>query len=199
VSGAWIAAFLVLAVLVALLGLLVLGTLRRISLVLERAESHLAATSGAVGPGGLEPGSPLPRFEVATVEGATLTDADLRGKASIFVFVRRGCPACLPLIDQLKGGEAARLGLQLVAVAEEEALADELASAAGVTAIPQPDRSLASAFQTTATPHAFAITASGLIAESGFPNSVEQLEVLAELVREGGDVSRERHSTVLTT
>jgi len=198
-SGAWIAAFLALWVVVLLLGLLVLGTLRRIAPLLERAESHLAASSGAAGRLGLEPGVPVPKFQVATVEGATVTDADLRGKTSIVLFIRRGCPACAPLIDQLKGGEAAKLGIQLVVAAEEESLAEELASAEAVTAIAQPDRSLANAFQTNATPHAFAVATSGVVAESGFPNSVEQLEVLAALVREGGDVSTEGLSTVLTT
>jgi hypothetical protein len=178
--------------------LLVLGTLRRISLVLERAESHLAASSAAVGSAGLEPGTPVPKFEVATVEGATLTDADLRGKASIVLFIRRGCPACAQLIDQLKDGEAAKLGIPLVVAAEEESLAEELANAEAVAVISQADRSLPKAFRSNATPHAFAVAASGVVAESGFPNSVEQLEVLAELVREGGDVSRERHRTVLT-
>lgn len=198
-SGAWIPAFLALWVVVLLLGLLVLGTLRRIAPLLERAESHLAASSGAAGRLGLEPGTPVPKFEVATVEGASLTDADLRGEASIVLFIRRGCPACARLIDQLKAGEAGKLGIRLLVVAEEESLAEELASAEAVTAIAQPDRSLATAFQTNATPHAFAVAASGLIAESSFPNSVEQLEVLAELVREGGDVSTEALRTVLTT
>jgi peroxiredoxin len=193
------AAFLALWSVVLLLGLLVLGTLRRVAPLLERAESQLAASAGAAGRLGLEPGVPVPEFEVATVEGATLRDADLRGKASIVLFTRRGCPACGQLIDQLKGGEAARLGIQLVVVAEEESLAAELASAEAVTAIAQPDRSLADAFQTNATPHAFAVGASGVIAASGFPNSIEQLEVLTELVREGGDASTDARSTVLTT
>lgn len=95
-STSWMLAFGMLAACVLAIALVVLGTLRRISGVLELAEARLAELPATRGPGGLEPGASLPAFTVERFGGGILTDEDLRGSPGLLLLISSTCPACSP-------------------------------------------------------------------------------------------------------
>lgn len=193
-SGPWIAAFGALCTIVAVLALTVLGTLRRVSVVLEQAESILRTRVGS-GPGGLPPGTPIPDFEGLFSDGSQFTRSSLLGTPSVIVFLSRNCPACRALEEDLAGRDLSDLGTRAIAVVDDPRDADLLAMVAGFEAVVQTERSIADAFGSNATPHAFVIDAGGVIAASGTPNAFDSLKRLVSSV-EGGDRTDETEAMV---
>jgi peroxiredoxin len=185
VSGLWIVAFAALFGTVALLALAFLGTLRRISVVLERAEAQLRATPGP-GPGGLEPGSEIPDFSGITSDGSPFTRSNVLGKPSVMVFLSNNCPACRVLERDLQTDPSVLDG-RVIAVVSDLEDAERLAAVVPeLEVVVQDERSIASAFSSNATPHAFAIDAGGVVVSSGRPNTVDSLNRLISEA-EGGD------------
>jgi hypothetical protein len=195
-SAPWIAASIALWAVVVLLGLIVLGTLRRITIVLERAESHLRTSPEGAGPGGLESGTKLPDFEGITLEGSPFTRDHVLGTPAVLVLLSRNCPACRALEKDLAERDLFGLEARVIAVVGEHADAERLATVTGLEVVLQRDRSIARAFSSSATPHAFAIDASGVVIRSGTPNT---FDALARLISEaeGGDRTLETEARVL--
>ncbi len=64
----------------------------------------------------------------------------------------------------------------------------------------QRERELSIAFMTSTTPHAFAIDRSGMIVANSTPNTLSQLQELAQpAVTRGGDASRKQRTEVVPT
>lgn len=186
-SSPWIAAFLVLWVLVLVLGLLVLGMLRRVSAVLERAESLVSPIRGDLAPRGLARGTSVPDFEAEDESGSVVSSADVLHGETIILFLDADCPPCKLLVDDLSLTTWSDLEVELVAVVSDRRYADSLAAVPGLTVLLESRRAVSDAFDSNARPHAFAISAAGVVAGSDTPNSREQLRQLARQVTEGGD------------
>jgi hypothetical protein len=188
VSTPWIVAFGFLSACVTLVALVLLGTLRRISAVLEQAEARLREMQTSAGPGGLESGSRLPVFRVQRFAGGWVSDDDLRGSAFLVVFVSSSCPACSELVRGIRrsGGDFA-LPTYIVVSSPEEVHLLGLDETRNV--LIQADGDLSRAFRTTTTPHAFAFDSTGIVAAASTPNTLRQLEELVQnaLRPEGGD------------
>lgn len=185
-SGAWIAAFLALAGLTVLIGLLVLGTLRRVAPLLERTEARLAELAPDMTPRGLALGESVPPFEAHRHDGGTFSDADLHGRESLVLFLGVACRACERLIDDLERGRVPELGAALVVVTESAEQARRLATEEGVAVVVQRERELSRAFESNVTPHAFVVDAAGAIRGRGTPNDWERLQQLAADAKRGG-------------
>jgi peroxiredoxin len=175
VSGAWVVAFVVLWLVVLVEAVLLLGTLRRISPILEQAESRLLAPDALdFKPGGLPPGTPVPEFSVTGATGGQVTRDDLLGESTILLFLSSDCPPCRLLSTELADLEtAAQLGVRVVAVVDSEEKGGRFAerlTRSGIV-IYQSDRELSSAFASSATPHAFGINADGVVVGSGTPSA----------------------------
>ncbi len=196
-SVPWIVAFVVLAACVLVTALVVLGTVRRISGVLEQAEARLADLPPTRGPGGLEPGALLPVFEVQRFGGGSLTDADLRGSPALLVFVSSSCPACTGLIRGLRR-DAAGISIASYLVARDEKEVYSLGLEGFANVLIQPEYELSIAFRTSTTPHAFAIDQSGTIVATDTPNRLDQLrELVRPALRRGGEaVDKERRDVL---
>jgi hypothetical protein len=182
-SAAWMSAFVALWVLALILAVAFMGTLRRIGAVLEAAEQALQAPG--VSKHGLPVGARVPWFEGVCPDGTIISTANFGESPATLLFLSGVCLPCHQLASELATLErekARDLGLWVV-VREQKDL-DELALAA-VNVILQPDGSIQQAFQTTATPHAFAIK-NGLVAASGHPNTAEALLELAYEGQKGG-------------
>jgi hypothetical protein len=180
-SAAWVVAYVVLGVLVVLVAVLVLGTLRRISTVLERAE--LALTSSTGRPGGLEPGAIVPDFEAATSSGRTFTAATLEARSSLVVLVDRDCPPCRRLLDELAQEQPEDLP-DLFVVFGDRGMQNGSPEVAPATAVlAQVNGSVSRAFDSGSTPHTFALHGRRVVA-AGTPNTVEGLRHLALRLRE---------------
>jgi thiol-disulfide isomerase/thioredoxin len=183
-SELWIAALLSLWLIVALLAFLVLGLLRRIAPILERAE---AALSPPTAPPGLPVGSSTPPFELMTADGRSLPSANLLGRPFVLLFVSSGCAPCRLLAERVR-----EVGLDLLAelivVADETEVGADVGDWPSATLAYQRDHEVSHAFATSATPHAFAINRSGTIVAAGFPNTLDRLQTLAGQAQEGGDL-----------
>ncbi|MBA3736760.1 MAG: hypothetical protein H0W90_16480 [Actinobacteria bacterium] len=185
-STPWIVAFAVLTVCVALMGLVLVGTLRRIAGVLEQTEARLLeAGIGGPGPGGLEPGSRLPAFSVRRFRGGWLSDDDLRGLPAVILLISSTCPACGGLVRELRRS-VGTLPIPVYVVAENDDEVEALELAQVPNVLIQPKRELSIALKTSTTPHAFAIDRSGTIAATSTPNTLHQLRELVEPALDGG-------------
>jgi hypothetical protein len=179
VSIPWILVVAALWATVALLGLILLGTLRRILPIVEQAERSLAADAARAGPGGLTDGTTVPPFTAVSVGGATYTELDLRDERTVVLFIGATCRACEPLIEGLENGFVPDLGVRLVTVVENADFARELARSAEVTVLIDELRSLALAFDSHIVPHAFVVE-DGRVRSSGRPNTWDSVRLLVE-------------------
>lgn len=183
----WIVAFVALWMLVIVLGLLVLGTLRRLAPLIERAEESLSAAAAGMSPGGLPIGSTVPAFSVEEVGGSTFTHGHLEGSRTIVLFLSSSCRACERFVDDLENGRIPNLGVQLVVVSDDADQALTFSRASSVTMLVQKDRSLSRVFESDATPQAFVVDEARRVLASGTPNDWERLRrLLAEAERGGG-------------
>jgi hypothetical protein len=191
VSGPWIAAFVVLWIVVVLVLLVVVGVLRRALAVLEGATTpggtdHRAVSAEVVtNYGGAPPGTRIPPFAVENGTGAALSSDELLGRARLYVFVTAGCPPCERLVAELAsspGGEE----MPIVLFAHDRSDVKVASLPPSVTVLEQPDGSASRAFQTKTFPQAFAVNADGLVQATAIPNSLSDLRMLARAL-EGGD------------
>jgi thiol-disulfide isomerase/thioredoxin len=177
-STAWVVAYFVLAGAVVTLALLVLGSMRRIAFVLERAESRLSAGT-SVSPGGLAPGAPVPAAAALRADGSPFDTGELAGRRTIVLFLSSSCAPCKGLARELeREKELDTLPAELVVVVPDAEAAETL----GLERIPvvfQPDHALARAFDTTTTPHGFLVDASKTVVASATPNTLRDLRRLA--------------------
>jgi peroxiredoxin len=186
VSTPWIAAFCALTAIVVLLALIVLGTLRRLAPLFERAEASLAAAAASASPGALPTGAKVPPFAAASVDGANFTEFDLRRTRTVLLFLGASCPACERLVQGLENGDAPELDARLMAVSPNADEASRLARSMQVTVVVDNDRSVARAFESEIVPHAFVIE-DGRVLASGRPNGWDEVEALLEDAEKGGD------------
>jgi thiol-disulfide isomerase/thioredoxin len=191
VSTPWIVVMGVESAALVLLALLVIGLLRRVTFVLEQAESHLGelATAASVSPaGGLAPGELVPPAAAVRQSGAPFDTQELVGEPSLVLFLSSTCAPCKELSRQLRRRAAAAetVGARLLVVVRDEHEAHSL-ELAGVELVYQPDFALSRAFETSATPHAFAIDAEGIVVGSSTPNTLGRLRELGDVARRGGE------------
>ncbi|MDQ3380967.1 MAG: redoxin domain-containing protein [Actinomycetota bacterium] len=187
-STVWVVAFAALSAVVVVLTLAVLGTLRRVSVVLEQAETALRGRKSA-GPEGVPVGAEIPEFEGTYLDGSPFTRSSVFGAASVLLFLGRSCPACRALEEDLRTADVPVYGVQLFAVVSDFGYADTLAAFAGLEVVIQEERAIADAFGSHVTPHAFAIDVDGIVRASGTPNSIDSLGRLIDNL--GGDVTSE--------
>lgn len=179
-SGAWIVAYMILLTVVVLMGILLVGTLRRISPLLEQAEAKLRLMPSELAPAGLPPGTAVPHFESQGLDGSAFGASDLRGTPSVVLFVDADCEPCRGLVAELKRYGVDDVDTRVVAVVDNPSDGASLRAIPGVTVIRQAEREVARVFQSSVTPQAFVVDATGVVVESGNPNSLEDLR---ELVR----------------
>lgn len=181
-NGLWIGAFIALWALVVVVGLLLLGTLRRITPVLERAEESFQ-TASSISFGGLAVGARVPSFAATTVSGESFNDADLLGTKTVVLFLGPSCRACERFVKDLGAGRAPHIAAQLVVVTDDAESASALARATEVTVLVDHDRALAEAFDARLVPRAFVVDGRGSVLAEGRPNEWDELE---RLIAEGG-------------
>lgn len=196
-SGLWTGAFVGVCGIVVILGLIVLGTLRRLLPVLERAEASLASVGARISPGGLPSGSTVPAFSVEEIGGSLFSEGDLEGSKSVVLFLSSSCVACAQFVDDLELGRVPDLGVRLVVVSDRSQ-AGRFEQLTGVIVLVQEGRSLASVFETEATPHAFVVDEQRRILASGTPNDWERLRRLLAEAEKGGASGSDIAAAVMT-
>lgn len=181
-TGPWAAAVVLLWLLVVLLAVLVLGLLRRLGPVLERAERALRAGGVPEDLGGLPAGSRVQPFQVLE-RGRRVDFAEAGPADRVVLFVDASCPACTTLTEALGDGPALA-GLPLVVVPGQSTPAEHYAglAAAGAVVLSQPDGAASAAFGQLAFPWAVALAGDVVVGQT-VPGSPEDLVRLASELR----------------
>jgi hypothetical protein len=169
----WIIAFACLCVLVLLLGFSVIGVMRRMVGVLERAERLLSQEFE-----GAPPLTRVPPFELVDESGETASSTDLIRESTIVLFMEAGCKSCRTLAQELLRPEIGQL--PLLVIAGEAGLGDDFGLAADIQVFRQYGGSVAKLFKSIVTPHAFVVDGAGVVLDRVVPGSVADLEQMAK-------------------
>lgn len=182
----WILAFVALAAFVALVGMLVLGLVRRITPLLEESQELIASASRRLTIGGLPPGSTVPWFTTEEVGGGALTREELRGDSSVVLFLDEGCKPCELLVADLQSGNAPDIDARLVVVSSAREAAERLARSNDVIVVADDERSVARAFENVVSPQAFVVDEHVMVLKSATPNTWDELRQLVASTKGGG-------------
>jgi len=185
-TAAWIAAFAALAAVVALLVVVVLGFLRRATVLLEEAEARLATFTTHVTTGGAPPGTLIPDFTVEGAGGEVVTSAELFESGGVVLFMSSGCDPCRSLAATLSS-QAYRAEVQLYVILDDSPEGRRFPAPPAMAVLFQLDRAASRAFSSVTTPQAFAVGAAGIVLDLLVPATEQDIERLATRVREGGE------------
>jgi len=172
-TAPWIVAFACLWLVVVLLGFAVVGVMRRMVGVLERAEQHLATE-----PGGVPLLTSIPPFQLLDdATGEAMSSEEVIREPSIVLFMESGCKPCQALATKLDDADLS--GVPLIVIAGEEGLNERFRLPVDVPVFRQRDREVADLFRSASTPHAFVVDRAGVVLDRAVPGSVAHLEELA--------------------
>jgi hypothetical protein len=184
VTTPWILAFTVLAVVVLVTATVVAGLFRRVVLVLSDVERLVRAGGMSSVPGGLPVGSHIPGFVAAGEDDRSVDASEISRYAAIILLMDVDCEPCRSLAAQLSGVSRSDLGVDLVVVWGHVAGSTTPPLPEWAISLRQRDHEVAEAFATSATPHAFATDAKGIIHAQRIVNTVDHLMELARDLRE---------------
>jgi hypothetical protein len=171
----WAITVVVLCVAVAILSIVVLGLLRQITPVLERAAS-LGEFSPLSGPA---VGSQLPHFAAEGPDGL-VTAEQLRGAPVLLLFLSVGCGPCHDLAEELSRADIGDLAPQLVVVTGAGGLR-ELGLPAGLRVLTETDSEVRGALSVTSSPLVIGVSPDGIVRSVDPVNTVGQLRGLASV------------------
>jgi hypothetical protein len=179
-SAPWIALVIFLALAVTVLAAAFVILSRRVESVLQRTEAWLAAPRPR--PPGLQPGTRVHSFTALRQDGRPLSDLDLRGGMSVMLLMKADCAACRSLSRQLSRHALDELGIgsTTYVVVRDQHEGDALALDPRLEIAFQEDGTVSWAFRSSATPQAFVVDGHGIVAATGFPNSVDDLRALVQ-------------------
>jgi hypothetical protein len=188
VTPAWIAAVCALWALVLLLAFLVLGTLRRVTAVLEQVRVPETPALGAAPTTVVEP------FELYDDLGLRVgSDELLVEPATILLFIEPGCTPCLRLTEQLEGVGEYLVGVPIYVVAPKLPPTGEMEFPRGVRILYDRGGRVTGAFSNRATPQAYAVGSNRLVLDRRVPASLDDLTEMASFQRNGGGEGLAEH------
>jgi hypothetical protein len=176
-SGPWAAAVIALWCVVILLTFAVLGVLRRISGVLEVAESRLRSGPVLGGTGGLEIGERVEPFSVRDSSGTEIRSDALYEDGAVLVFMGWECEPCQQLAASLREPATVPFKRPVLAILsdDERSLSWDLGRAVPLY---QLGGQASAAFANIATPQGFAVDALGVVKAKSIVNSAAAVEAL---------------------
>lgn len=181
----WITSFVALWFVVMTVAVVVLGFLRRVTAVLERAE--LAVTSGQVNLGGARVGMQVGAFDVLDSAGRHVVSNQLLASNAIFILLHSGCEPCRHLVAKLRTLKPS--DVPVIAILDNTTGGHEFELPAYLTKLFDHDGSIGVAFKSGGTPQAFAVEAGGIVLDLIVPTSVADIERLARSLEKGGDAA----------
>jgi AhpC/TSA family len=179
VSTPWIVAFVALWIFTLLLATILLGLLRRVMTVLEAAEARVTNALTAPRTEGAAPGTRIPAFEATMDGGRAVESTALLREGAVLVFMEAGCEPCKQLAAELEGVGERIDGVPLYVVVEGAPAAAELALPPSLSVLYQREGAVSRAFETRATPQAFAVDATATVVERMIPGTRKHLRELA--------------------
>jgi hypothetical protein len=184
-NASWATAFVSLWLVVMIVAVILLGYLRRVTAILERAE--LAVTSGQVNFGGARVGMQVGEFELLDSAGRHVPSDELLASEAIYILLHSGCEPCRHLVTKLGGLPASEV--PVIAVVDDTPAGREFELPEHLRNLFDNDGSIGIAFKSGGTPQAFAVAAGGIVLDLIVPGSVADIEQLARSLRRGGDAA----------
>ena len=191
-SAPWIAGFVALWIGFLALAVILLGLLRRMSPILERAEAQLGVHGGKGSFGGAPVASVVAPFQLVDSGGRSALSRESVEEPTLLLFVAPGCGPCEQILGGLDGVGERLEDVPLHVVVEEGE--GEVAAPPGVSLLYERGHAASGAFQTIVTPHAFVVDHGGLVLDQRIPGSAEDLRQMA-LRQRGGGESTDGHTT----
>jgi hypothetical protein len=179
-TAPWIAAILGLWAVVLLIAALGVGLLRRATATLEGTQALLRGMTRKPDVGGLTEGARLRDFDAIDAHGGRVHSASFRGQPTIYLLMDNECGPCEELERELTRDLDWLDGIRLVAIFEGGDHPHDSALPSEVEVLFQRAAEVSSAFESSATPHAFAVDGTGVVVAKTVPNSVEHLRELAQ-------------------
>jgi hypothetical protein len=159
---------------IAALAVVTLGVLRQVTGQLERAPKR----QGRMGP---TPGTKVPSFAAVDANGAEFTDAQLRGKPNVFLFLSSGCGPCAQLAAEMRSAELDWLASALT-IFTDPGGGEALGLPAELRTAADPARKIATSLDIEGRPFAVAVDESGIVRATRVPNTVADLSALGRRV-----------------
>ena len=188
-----VASNIILWVLALLLGFLLLGALRALARLTWRFEELEATRPGRMDRDGLKPGARAPDFTLPRVEGGDTSLHDFAGRQVLLTFVQPNCGPCHAVVPDLNRlAQDGEVQVLVVNNAEPQAArqwAEEVGAAVAV--LVQERWSVSKRYKVLATPFAFLIDESGVVAARGIVNNSQHIGFLLSAAR---DWARDREA-----
>lgn len=173
-TTAWIVAYVVLAVGVALTLVLQIGFLKRVAPLLESQVGETPSLEEI----GLNPGTAFEPFSVVDDSGDEIPWPELVHEPTVLILTSESCGACREMIPKLRGAEGTVAGAQLVFVTDSfvDPLVADLRTLGRVVFDPSHRASVALANR--ATPQAFVVHPAAIVMARGLVGRLSDLERL---------------------
>ncbi len=172
----WVALFAALWLAVVLLGLVVLGLLRRILPLLERMEAR-TEPAFSTSLEGVPTGTTLAPFQVRAGDSTDVSSIELFARDALVLFLESGCGPCEALAPELEDVRELQ-GLPLI-IFLDDTPGGWAFPITGVSTFYQSDRTASRAFGSIATPQAFIVRRGGVVGERSLVGSFDDLQHLA--------------------
>jgi methylamine dehydrogenase accessory protein MauD len=185
---------------------LLLGVLRAQGLLSWRLAQLEATTPTRIGRSGLKPGTKAPDFALPSVAGGEVALGDLAGRKVLLVFVQTGCGPCHDIAPELNRLAARHDEPQVLVVnnaQQEQAREYAREVNAQFPVLVQDKWSISKRYEVFATPFAFLIDETGIVAAKGIVSSKEHLGYLfssaALTAAPSGEAAVDRPAAIATT
>jgi methylamine dehydrogenase accessory protein MauD len=175
----WAIAIVVLWVAVLALVVVVLGVLRQVTPILERA----AAYQGALSPAseGPQVGEQVPHFSARDTDGEFVGNEELRGRPVLLLFLSAGCAPCEQLATGMRRADLDALAKQLIIVTTRD-VPRILGIPAGLRVVIESANEITDPLSVMGLPFAVAVDADGIVRAAEVPETVGHLEKLSAVV-----------------
>jgi methylamine dehydrogenase accessory protein MauD len=176
-SGWWLASYIALWVLVAVLALLVIALARQIGTLQLRLGPRGALEMDDEGPPLGEAPEPA---DTTALDGRPITIGG-PGEPQLLLFVSPGCPVCREIVPSVQAvSRAGRLTPYLIADADSTAVRQAY-GAVGAPVVSAPE--VVRAYDVPGTPYAVVLDHVGVVRAKGTVNNLEQVEGLVDTAR----------------
>jgi methylamine dehydrogenase accessory protein MauD len=177
-SGAWLASYWVLWMLVLVLTFVIAALARQIG-VLHMRLGPMGARTANPGP---EIGAQAPELFAVDLNGQDVQLGGLRNRLTLLIFISPNCPSCselAPSIRVMARSERSTLVVQLVSLSDDRPSLREFVAKHKLESIPcVPSKIVSERYGVLAAPYGLVISKHGIVLSKGIANHIEHLESL---------------------
>lgn len=178
----WVITVVTLSAAVVILAVILLGVLRQVTPVLERAAAILVPDDQVTVPGSLRIGPAVgSRLPLLPLPGGGDIRDRLPSHHAVLLFLTPGCGPCGVLAKDMNQADFGSLDSQLVIITTPDG-PQELGIPAGVPILTEQDREISDTLSVTATPFAIAVDHDRIIRAARVPHTMKEITDLASVI-----------------